>query len=173
MEKCYTKGEREHEAMRAVAIGEYTWYKRLNPTGMETMALDEWEDTKGDKGRKTIDRMEDAVSEYIGHKCTSENDDYDYPEYKLIQAAEKLVRQCRAKESHAEFASIRSKRKWDTFIGRFVKGKYAEEKDQPLHSVDLPDDEDLFQCYVQRSMESIRQRVKETSEGFLGIYESL
>jgi len=37
----------------------------------------------------------------------------------------------------------------------------------------LPDDEDLFQCYVQRSMESIRQRVKETSEGFLGIYESL
>jgi hypothetical protein len=42
MKDSYTKGEREHEAMKAVANAEYTWSKRLNPTGLEGMALDKW-----------------------------------------------------------------------------------------------------------------------------------
>jgi len=112
----YTEGERQHTQMREHARGEHTWYKRLNVSdGLQNMPLDEW--VKGDwQGQKNVlggaslTKMEVATEKYLKRDFEPKVDSYAPPLTMLRQAAEKLVRQRRARE---EEGGVR----WDTFVG--------------------------------------------------------
>ena len=115
----YTEGEKQHKQMREYARGEHTWYKRLNVSeGLETMALDDW--VKGEwqgqpniAGGSSLTRMEEATTKYLERDFDDKIDAYAPPETMLEQAAEKLVRQRRARE---RMGGLR----WDTFIGKYL-----------------------------------------------------
>ena len=112
----YTEGERQHTQMREHARGEHTWYKRLNVSdGLQNMPLDEW--VKGDwQGQKNVlggaslTKMEVATEKYLKRDFEPKVDSYAPPLTMLRQAAEKLVRQRRAREAEGGV-------RWDTFIG--------------------------------------------------------
>ncbi|KAJ9626872.1 hypothetical protein H2203_003328 [Taxawa tesnikishii (nom. ined.)] len=114
----YTESEHTHVFMRDHAKGEHTWYKRLNvTTGLEDMPLDHWvsglyQDSKTDvPGGATLTRMEVETAKYLDRAFDPELDDYAAPRVMLRQAAEKLVRQRRAR---AKEGGLR----WQTFIGK-------------------------------------------------------
>jgi len=154
MLQAYTKGEKEHQAMYVIGGGQHSWYKRLNPDGIENIALNEWKKADNQPGKKTTDHMHNAVKRYLVNKCDAEADDFDCPDQKLVQVAEKLVRQRRAKAAHAESASINSKARFDTFMGRYLMGKLAPENDRPIHSGDSIDDQALFKHYTDKARSS-------------------
>ena len=113
----YTEGEKQHHQMREHAHGEHTWYKRLNVSeGLESMPLDDW--VKGEwqgqndvPGGDSLTRMEDATTKYLERDFDPVIDSYAPPSTMLQQAAEKLVRQRRAREQKAG-------PRWDAFIGK-------------------------------------------------------
>nr|OQO16764.1 hypothetical protein B0A51_16555 [Rachicladosporium sp. CCFEE 5018] len=112
----YTEGERQHAQMREHARGEHTWYKRLNVTdGLQKMPLDDW--GKGDwNGKKNVaggaslTRMETATQKYLSREFDQKIDSYAPPMTMLQQAAEKLVRQRRAREALGG-------ERWEVFVG--------------------------------------------------------
>jgi hypothetical protein len=112
----YTEGEKQHEMMRNYAHGEHTWYKRLNVTdGLQRMGLDDWQrgDFKHEKnvpGGASLSRMQEATERYIVREYEPSVDSYAPPCTMLRQAAEKLVRQRRARERLGG-------QRWQTFIG--------------------------------------------------------
>ena len=115
----YTEGEKQHTQMREHAHGEHTWYKRLNVSdGLQNMPLDDW--IKGDwqgqantPGGASLTRMEEATNKYLERDFDQTIDSYAPPSTMLRQAAEKLVRQRRAREAEGGV-------RWDTFIGRYL-----------------------------------------------------
>ena len=115
----YTEGEKQHLQMREHAHGEHTWYKRLNVSeGLQTMRLDDW--TKGEwngqanvAGGASLTRMEDATMKYLEREFNPDIDSYAPPSTLLKQAAEKLVRQRRARE---RLGGVR----WETFVGQHL-----------------------------------------------------
>jgi len=127
----YTSTRHEHRGMLAMADNdEYTWYKRLNPDGMREIEMDERNGPKGHPGRDTMWKMYAAVNSYLDTKCEEEHDEYDTPEDKLTQIAEKLLRQRHAKEQAYIDATPRSKKKIDVKFGKYVTGWYQEEQRQ-------------------------------------------
>lgn len=100
----YTEGEKLHHQMREHAHGEHTWYKRLNVSdGLQDMPLDDWQ--RGDwhdqhhmPGGATLSRMEEVTTAYLEREFDPTVDSYAPPSTMLRQAAEKLVRQRRARE---------------------------------------------------------------------------
>ena len=112
----YTEGEKQHHQMREHAHGEHTWYKRLNVSnGLERMPLDDWKQGdwhgKPTAGGTSLTYMEDCTKKYLEREFDPEVDSYAPPSRMLAQAAEKLVRQRRAR---AREGGIR----WETFIGK-------------------------------------------------------
>ena len=113
----YTEGEKQHHFMRQYAEGENTWYKRLNVNvGLDTMPLDEWVNgewngEKGVKGGETLTKMEAVTREYLEREFDAAVDSYAPPYRMVRQAAEKLVRQRRARE---RAGGVR----WDAFVGK-------------------------------------------------------
>ena len=113
----YTEGEKQHHQMREFAHGEHIWYKRLNvSSGLETMPLDDWR--KGEwqgqasvPGGASLTHMETVTAQYLDRAFDSKVDSYAPPSTMLRQAAEKLVRQRRARE-------LEGGERWQTFIGR-------------------------------------------------------
>lgn len=82
-------------------------------------------------GGRTLTRMEDATAAYINRAFDHKYDTYAPPMTKIKQAAEKLVRQRRAREKAAAFAEDgdrdRDRRRWDTYMGRWLTGEYTDE----------------------------------------------
>lgn len=129
----YTAGEEKHRALLATARGQHTWYKRLNvTTGLEGLPLDEWRrgrwrdpatgiETRVPGGR-TLSRMERATRAYLERDIDIRFDTYARPAVVVAQVAEKLVRQRRAREATREENPVR----WDTYVGRYLTGRYAE-----------------------------------------------
>jgi hypothetical protein len=115
----YTEGEKQHHQMREHAHGEHLWYKRLNVSkGLEDMVLDEWKfgnwnDQKNVPGGATLTRMEDATAKYLDRLFDPAIDSYAPPSTMLRQAAEKLVRQRRARERQGGI-------RWETFVGQHL-----------------------------------------------------
>ncbi|EMC95615.1 hypothetical protein BAUCODRAFT_109052 [Baudoinia panamericana UAMH 10762] len=115
----YTEGEKQHNQMREHAHGEHTWYKRLNvSSGLESMPLDDW--IKGDysgninvPGGKSLTKMEEATAKYLDRVFDPSVDSYAPPSVMLQQAAEKVVRQRRARETMGG-------ERWDTFAGKHL-----------------------------------------------------
>ena len=115
----YTEGEKQHHQMREHAHGENTWYKRLNVShGLESMPLDAW--VKGDwqgqsntPGGASLSHMEEATKRYLHREFDPAIDSYGPPKTMLEQAAEKLVRQRRARERLGDL-------RWDTFVGKHL-----------------------------------------------------
>lgn len=113
----YTEGEKQHAQMREHARGEHTWYKRLNVTdGLQDMSLDDW--VKGDwqghkdvPGGASLTRMEKVTEAYLARDFDGKIDSYAPPSTMLQQAAEKLVRQRRAREDEGG-------KRWETFVGK-------------------------------------------------------
>lgn len=113
----YTEGEKQHHQMREHAHGEHTWYKRLNVSeGLQNMPLDDW--VKGDyhgepnkPGGASLTRMEEVTDTYLNRLFDQSVDSYAPPSTMLQQAAEKLVRQRRAREKEGGL-------RWDTFVGK-------------------------------------------------------
>lgn len=116
----YTESEKQHQTMVGFARGEHTWYKRLNvDKGLESMPLDHWVKgpykSPGDAsaetraGGETLNKMEAATATYLGRGYDPDMDTYAPPATMLAQAAEKLVRQRRAR---ARQGGVR----WTTFI---------------------------------------------------------
>lgn len=126
----YTEGEKQHAQMREHARGEHTWYKRLNVTdGLQNMALDdwvkgEWQGTKDVPGGASLTRMETVTEAYLAREFDAKIDSYAPPFTMLQQAAEKLVRQRRAREYEGG-------ERWETFVGKHLhkpsSGSAAEE----------------------------------------------
>lgn len=118
----YTEGEKQHHLMRTYAHGENTWYKRLNVAdGLQTFPLDEW--VKGEwngklnvPGGKSLTEMESVTEKELAREFDEKVDSYAPPNIMLQQAAEKLVRQRRARER------LGGKR-WEVFIGAAVNGQ--------------------------------------------------
>ncbi|QIW99781.1 hypothetical protein AMS68_005299 [Peltaster fructicola] len=113
----YTEGESLHDRIRSlVARGENTWYKRLNvDDGLQDMPLDDW--TKGTwrgqpnvPGGKSLTRMEVATRRYLDRDFRENIDSYAQPSIMIDQAAQKLVRQRRAREQLGG-------ERWTTFVG--------------------------------------------------------
>ncbi|KAK4548798.1 hypothetical protein LTR36_008571 [Oleoguttula mirabilis] len=121
----YTEGEKQHHQMREHAHGEHTWYKRLNVShGLETMPLDDWR--KGDwqnhpdiPGGASLSHMEEVTAKYLEREFNDRIDSYAPPSIMLKQAAEKLVRQRRAREQEGG-------ERWETFIGKHLHRASAE-----------------------------------------------
>lgn len=115
----YTDGEKQHHFMREHAQGEHTWYKRLNVSeGLESMPLDDWK--KGEysgksnvAGGASLTRMEDVTTKYLDREYEPSVDSYAPPSIMLRQAAEKLVRQRRAREQEGGA-------RWDAFVGKHL-----------------------------------------------------
>ncbi|EKG09902.1 Patatin/Phospholipase A2-related protein [Macrophomina phaseolina MS6] len=84
-------------------------------------------------GGRTLTRMEDATAAYLNRPFDHRYDTYAPPMTKVKQAAEKLVRQRRARERAAAFAEEgdrnRDRRRWDTYTGRWLTGEYTDEED--------------------------------------------
>ncbi|KAF2769519.1 FabD/lysophospholipase-like protein [Teratosphaeria nubilosa] len=112
----YTEGEKQHHSMRDYAHGENTWYKRLNVShGLQNMALDDWRrgEWHGEQvkaGGASLTHMEEVTEMYLDRGYDPAVDSYAPPRTMLVQAAEKLVRQRRARERLGG-------ERWDTFIG--------------------------------------------------------
>jgi hypothetical protein len=115
----YTEGEKQHAQMREHARGEHTWYKRLNVTdGLQDMSLDdwvkgEWQGKKDVPGGASLTRMEKVTEAYLARDFDAKIDSYAPPSTMLTQAAEKLVRQRRARE-------LEGGERWETFVGRHL-----------------------------------------------------
>jgi hypothetical protein len=115
----YTEGEKQHAQMREHARGEHTWYKRLNVTdGLQDMSLDdwvkgEWQGKKDVPGGASLTRMETVTDAYLEREFDPKIDSYAPPSTMLRQAAEKLVRQRRARE-------LEGGERWDTFVGKHL-----------------------------------------------------
>jgi hypothetical protein len=115
--------------MLDTARGQNTWYKRLNVSdGLQTMKLDNWErgrwrnpqtgQEKAVPGGATLTRMEKAVDTYLAREFDhDQGDTYASPKVMLSQAAEKLVRQRRARERGREVWPQR----WETFMGERLR----------------------------------------------------
>ncbi|KAK4574217.1 hypothetical protein LTR86_001978 [Recurvomyces mirabilis] len=122
----YTEGEKQHHQMREHAHGENTWYKRLNvTTGLQNMPLDDWrrgeyEDQQSVPGGASLTHMETVTEEYLERGFDPEVDSYAPPKIMLKQAAEKLVRQRRARE---KMGGVR----WETFVGKYLHKVPGEE----------------------------------------------
>ena len=115
----YTEGEKQHFNMREYAHGEHLWYKRLNvSSGLEYLMLDDWKsgDWNGQSnvpGGATLNRMEDATNIYLERDFDPTIDSYAPPSRILRQAAEKLVRQRRAREREGGT-------RWESFVGQHL-----------------------------------------------------
>ena len=115
----YTEGEKQHAQMREHARGEHTWYKRLNVTdGLQNMPLDnwvngEWQGKKDVPGGASLTRMETVTAAYLAREFDAKIDTYAPPSTMLQQAAEKLVRQRRARE-------LEGGERWETFVGKHL-----------------------------------------------------
>ena len=113
----YTEGEKQHHFMRQHAEGENTWYKRLNVNeGLGTMPLDEWVNgqwhgEKNVRGGETLTKMEDVTRRYLEREFDAAVDSYAPPYMMVRQAAEKLVRQRRARERLGG-------ERWDAFVAK-------------------------------------------------------
>jgi hypothetical protein len=122
----YTEGEKQHAQMREHARGEHTWYKRLNVTdGLQDMSLDdwvkgEWQGKKDVPGGASLTRMETVTEKYLEREFDAKIDSYAPPSTMLQQAAEKLVRQRRAREEEGG-------ERWETFVGRHLHGATSRE----------------------------------------------
>ncbi|KAK8211633.1 acyl transferase/acyl hydrolase/lysophospholipase [Phyllosticta paracitricarpa] len=77
-------------------------------------------------GGATLTRMEAATREYLERPYDHKFDTYAPPMRKVEQAAEKLVRQRRARERSAR-GEADPTRRWDTFVGRWLTGRFDEE----------------------------------------------
>lgn len=122
----YTEGEKQHHFMRQYAEGENTWYKRLNVNeGLGTMSLDEWvsgewHGEKNVKGGETLTKMEQVTQDYLEREFDADIDSYAPPRTMVEQAAEKLVRQRRARERLGG-------PRWDVFVGKNLHRRRDEE----------------------------------------------
>ncbi|KAL1634799.1 hypothetical protein SLS58_010542 [Diplodia intermedia] len=76
-------------------------------------------------GGRTLTRMEEATAAYLQRPFDHKYDTYARPMIKVQQAAEKLVRQRRARER----AAHEDPRRWDTYMGRWLTGSYEDEAD--------------------------------------------
>ncbi|KAF9634266.1 Patatin/Phospholipase A2-related protein [Lasiodiplodia theobromae] len=76
-------------------------------------------------GGRTLTRMEEATAAYLHRPFDHKYDTYAPPMVKVRQAAEKLVRQRRARER----AAHEDPRRWDTYMGRWLTGAYADDAD--------------------------------------------
>ena len=139
----YTQGEERHQAMVREAKGEWNWYKRLNVSnGLQNMKLDNWEkskevvtviDSNGKEKRKTVvvpggktlKIMEDATNEYLSRSRDDSLKEYAPPSTVLAQAAQKMVRQRRAREKAAR-DDPQLKLTWENFLGKNLKRKKEE-----------------------------------------------
>ncbi|KAK5135717.1 hypothetical protein LTR08_004703 [Meristemomyces frigidus] len=124
----YTEGEKQHLQMREHAHGEHTWYKRLNVShGLENMPLDDWKHGdwhgKPTPGGVSLTHMEASTEKYLGREFDPAVDSYAPPSRMLTQAAEKLVRQrrARAREGGA---------RWETYIGGHLHRAEGQPKAQ-------------------------------------------
>ncbi|KAK8178666.1 acyl transferase/acyl hydrolase/lysophospholipase [Phyllosticta citribraziliensis] len=77
-------------------------------------------------GGATLTRMEAATREYLQRPFDHKYDTYGPPMRKVEQAAEKLVRQRRARERGARSEAVDPTRRWDTFVGRWLTGRFEE-----------------------------------------------
>ncbi|KAK0283777.1 hypothetical protein LTR35_006236 [Friedmanniomyces endolithicus] len=115
----YTEGEKQHQQMREHAHGEHTWYKRLNvSSGLEGMPLDDWrrgafEGRADVAGGASLGHMREVTERYLGREFDQGADSYAPPGVMLRQAAEKMVRQRRAREREGGV-------RWETFVGRYL-----------------------------------------------------
>jgi len=139
----YTDGEEKHRDLVNTARGEHMWYKRLNvSSGLESLPLDDWR--KGEwtnpttgltavvAGGRTLTQMEEATATYLARDIDHRFDSYAPPRTILAQAAEKLVRQRRARQA----AAATHEKRWDTYMGHYMTGEYVKNADGPiLHSV--------------------------------------
>ncbi|KAF1983568.1 FabD/lysophospholipase-like protein [Aulographum hederae CBS 113979] len=142
----YTEGERTHDSMKKRARGENTWYKRLNVSeGLQTVRLDNWErgpykDPKTGiettiPGGASLTRMEQVTETYLAREFVMRFDAYAAPAVKIQQAAEKLVRQRRAREK----GRARDPRRWETFLGMFLREqptRIQRHTEAPLSTID-------------------------------------
>lgn len=118
----YTEGEKQHHQMREHAHGEHTWYKRLNVSdGLQNMSLDDWRRGEYDgrpnvPGGASLSHMEEVTKDYLERDFDDRYDSYAPPSRMLNQAAEKLVRQRRARE---RMGGVR----WETFVGMHIHRK--------------------------------------------------
>ena len=105
--------------MREFAHGEHTWYKRLNVTnGLQSTPLDdwrrgEWHGTPNVPGGISLTHMETVTEAYLQRGFDPAVDSYAPPSTMLKQAAEKLVRQRRAREREGGV-------RWATFVGQYL-----------------------------------------------------
>lgn len=138
----YTEGEKTHKDMLRVAKGEYNWYKRLNVSeGLENLPLDNWKKgswidptdgaTKTVPGGATLTKMEKETGRYLKRDIDMAYDTYAPPKTMLVQMAEKMVRQRRARQQAARLSPAAAKR-WDTFMGRYLTGEYTSKADEPV-----------------------------------------
>ena len=122
----YTEGEHQHVATRNSAHGEFTWYKRLNAEGLETLPLDDWRaDDAGVPGGRSLREMEEATRKYLRREYDDRVDSYARPSVMLRQAAQKLVLQRRAREREGG-------ERWEVFVGR-GRERRGEEMDGNAH----------------------------------------
>ncbi|KAK4903412.1 hypothetical protein LTR27_000343 [Elasticomyces elasticus] len=114
----YTEGEKQHHQMREHAHGEHTWYKRLNvSSGLEGMPLDDWRSGEFNgqiiPGGASLSHMQEATEQYLERGFDQDVDSYAPPSVMLRQAAEKLVRQRRAREAMGG-------PRWEAFVGKHL-----------------------------------------------------
>lgn len=143
----YTDGEEKHKTLAGTARGEHTWYKRLNVSaGLENMPLDSWRKGKWKdpitgmvrvtSGGETLSKMEEATATYLNRDHDPKLDSYAAPKVMVKQVAEKLVRQRLARKALNETGSVEVKKRWDTFMGRYMNGEYSDRPDGPvMHQV--------------------------------------
>ncbi|KAK3664561.1 hypothetical protein LTR22_004695 [Elasticomyces elasticus] len=126
----YTEGEKQHHQMREHAHGEHTWYKRLNvSSGLEGMPLDDWRSGEFNgqivPGGASLSHMQEATEQYLERGFDQDVDSYAPPSVMLRQAAEKLVRQRRAREAMAG-------PRWEAFVGKHLHGYQERDGNIPV-----------------------------------------
>ncbi|KAK5704106.1 hypothetical protein LTR97_003119 [Elasticomyces elasticus] len=126
----YTEGEKQHHQMREHAHGEHTWYKRLNvSSGLEEMPLDDWRSGEFNgqivPGGASLSHMQEATEQYLERDFDQDVDSYAPPSVMLRQAAEKLVRQRRAREAMGG-------PRWEAFVGKYLHGYQERDENIPI-----------------------------------------
>ncbi|KAK3617496.1 hypothetical protein LTR56_025259 [Elasticomyces elasticus] len=126
----YTEGEKQHHQMREHAHGEHTWYKRLNVSaGLEGMPLDDWRSGEFNgqivPGGASLSHMQEATGQYLERDFDQDVDSYAPPSVMLRQAAEKLVRQRRAREAMGG-------PRWEAFVGKYLHGYQERDGNIPM-----------------------------------------
>lgn len=125
----YAEGESRHKAMRTIAKGTHTWYKRFEVThGLEKMGINQWE--RGSKmvahsrGDKTLNTIRTATEAYI-HRRQRDVSTYEHagPWIMLQQTAEKLVRMRRARELEAMTEGGKKREQWGAYMGKHLPGE--------------------------------------------------